>query len=76
MKSERSGPSWGLGRLGLERATLRTTPYGWPLKTKRSLFPDWPLLCDESSTVTTQKGSAHSCSNFDGKIQNGVPANC
>ena len=23
-----SGPRWGLGRLGLERATLRTSPYG------------------------------------------------
>ena len=46
----------------------------WPLKARRSLFPDWPWLCDESSHVTTQKGSAHSCSNFGGKIQNGVPA--
>ena len=23
---------------------------GWPLKARRSLFPDWPWLCDESST--------------------------
>ena len=53
-------------------ARLRT---GWPLEARRSLFPDWPWLCDESSPVTTQKGSAHSCSNFGGKIQNGVPAN-
>ena len=45
-----------------------------PLEARRSLFPDWPWLCDESSPVTTQKGSAHSCSNFGGKIQNGVPA--
>ena len=22
---------------------------GWPLEARRSLFPDWPLLCDESS---------------------------
>ena len=22
---------------------------GWPLKARRSLFPDWPWLCDESS---------------------------
>ena len=29
---------------------------------------------DESSPVSTQKGSAHSCSNFGGKIQKGVPA--
>ena len=42
---------------------------GWPLEARRSLFPDWLWLCDESSPVTTQKGSAHSCSNFGGKIQ-------
>ena len=47
----------------------------WPLEARRSLFPDWPWLCDESSPVTTQKGSAHSCSNFGGKIQIGVPSN-
>ena len=22
---------------------------GWPLEARRSLFPDWPWLCDESS---------------------------
>ena len=38
-------------------------------------FTDWPWLSDESSPVTTQKGSAHSCSNFGRKIQNGAPAN-
>ena len=46
-----------------------------PLEARRSLFPDWPCLCDESSPVTTQKGSAHSCSNFGRKIQKGVPFN-
>ena len=46
-----------------------------PLEARRSLFPDWPWLCDESSPITKQKGSAHSCAIFGGKIQNGVPAN-
>ena len=23
---------------------------GWPLEARRSLFPDWPWLCDESSS--------------------------
>ena len=27
---------------------------------RRSIFPDWPWLCDDSSPVTTKKGSAHS----------------
>ena len=22
---------------------------GWPLEARRSVFPDWPWLCDESS---------------------------
>ena len=25
---------------------------GWPLEARRSLFPDWPLLCDESSSYS------------------------
>ena len=50
---------WGTG--SQPRAGLRM---GWPLKAKRSLFPDW------------QKGAAHSCSNYSGKIQNGVSAKC
>ena len=45
---------------------------GWPLKARRSLYPDWLQLSDESSP---QKGSSHSCSHFGGNIQNRVPAN-
>ena len=26
---------------------------GWPMKARRSLFPDWPWLCDESSPHIT-----------------------
>ena len=29
---------------------------GWPLEARRSLFPDWLRLCDESSP---QKGALH-----------------
>ena len=36
-----SGPRWRLGRLGLERATLRTTPYGMASEGQESRFPDY-----------------------------------
>ena len=35
-----SSPGWGLGRLGLERATLRTSPYGMASEGQESRFPD------------------------------------
>ena len=64
----------------LDWANTRTLGWCWvwfflPLEARRSLFPDWPRLCDESLPVTTQKGSARSFSNFGEKIQNGVHAN-
>ena len=38
---------WFRGSLGVAwYAALRM---GWPLEASRSLFPDWPWLCDESS---------------------------
>ena len=37
----------------------------------RSLFPDWPGLGEDHIEGHC---SAHSCSNFGGKIQNGVHA--
>ena len=66
-----SGPRWGLGRLGLERATLRTSPYGMASGGQEEPFSRLALAvrCDESS-LYLQKCSAHSCSNFGGKIQN------
>ena len=38
---------WSWGSLGV--AWYATVRMGWPLKARRSLFPDWPWLCDESS---------------------------
>ena len=38
---------WSRGSQGVAwYAGLRM---GWPLEARRSLFPDWPWLCDESS---------------------------
>ena len=68
---------WVQGVGLLDRVT--TSSVGWwstffmASRGQEEPFPDWPWLCDESSPVTTQKGSAHSCSNFGGKIQNGAP---
>ena len=55
---------WVWSRGSLEVAWYAGVRTGWPLEARRSLFPDWPWLSDESSPVSTQKGSAHFCSNF------------
>ena len=40
---------WVWSRRLLGVAWYATLRMGWPLEARRSLFPDWPWLCDESS---------------------------
>ena len=71
-----SGPRCGTGSLG-EYKTPGMRQSVWDgLWRPAGAFFQIGLDCAMSHhPVTTQKGSAHSCSNFGGKIQNGVPAN-
>ena len=66
-----SSPGWGLGRLGLERATLRTSLYGMASGGQEEPFFQLALAYDESSP----RDRALHIYNALWKIQNGVPAN-
>ena len=69
------GRAQGVGLIGWvnRRPMVYTSPYGMASGGQEEPFSrlDKAVYCDESS----YKDSAHSCSNFGGKIQNGVPAN-
>ena len=70
-ESGEGGVVWWVQGVGLlDRVSAL---FSWPLKARRSLFPDWFWMCDESSP--DREGSAYSCQNFGGKTQNGAPAN-
>ena len=43
------------------------------LEARRRLFPDWPWLCDESSAHQRVLHIPVHCSDYGGKIQDGVP---
>ena len=67
-----SGPRCGIDGLGQYKTPDMLEPVRDGLWRPGEAFYQIGLS-DESSPVTTQKGSAHSCSDFGGKIQNGVP---